>query len=71
MYTAPEGNGDHPEDSIPVRYNPYQINGAHKDVKPDAARRLDNYEDLQKEFLDTGECKRFIWFFPGTTYNFL
>lgn len=56
MYTAPEGNGDHPEDSIPVRYNPYQINGAHKDVKPDAARRLDNYEDLQKEFLDTGEC---------------
>ncbi|XP_040198583.1 centrosomal protein of 152 kDa isoform X2 [Rana temporaria] len=56
MYTAPQGNGDHPEDSIPVRYNPYQINGAHKDVIPDAARRLDNYEDLQKEFLDTGEC---------------
>ncbi|KAM5171085.1 centrosomal protein of 152 kDa [Mantella aurantiaca] len=55
MFTAPEGNGDHPEESIPVRYNPYQINGAHKDVKPDTTRRLDNYEDLQKEFLQTGE----------------
>ncbi|XP_018418404.1 PREDICTED: centrosomal protein of 152 kDa [Nanorana parkeri] len=55
VFTASEGNGGHPEDSIPVRYNPYQINVL-KDVKPDAARRLDNYDDLQREFLDTGEC---------------
>ncbi|XP_072258504.1 centrosomal protein of 152 kDa isoform X2 [Pyxicephalus adspersus] len=56
IFTAPEGNGDNPEESVPVRYNPYQIVGTHKDVKSDAPRRLDKYDDLQREFLDTGEC---------------
>ncbi|XP_068131524.1 centrosomal protein of 152 kDa isoform X2 [Hyperolius riggenbachi] len=57
MFTVPEGNGDQIADTIPVRYNPYQLNGVRKDViKPDPARGDGNYEDLQREFLDTGEC---------------
>ncbi|KAM9311882.1 centrosomal protein of 152 kDa [Gastrophryne carolinensis] len=56
-FGSAEGNGGQSVDSVPVRYNPYPINGAHKDVvNTELTRKNDNYDDLQREFLDTGEC---------------
>ncbi|XP_044135559.1 centrosomal protein of 152 kDa [Bufo gargarizans] len=57
MFPASEGNGHQISEPIQMKYNPYQINGIRKDASSqDPPRRDDNYGDLQREFLDTGEC---------------
>ncbi|XP_075064077.1 centrosomal protein of 152 kDa isoform X2 [Mixophyes fleayi] len=57
IFIAPEGNGHQPAETLQIKYNPYQLNAARKDVvNPDLAIRDDHYDDLQREFLDTGEC---------------
>ncbi|XP_063782115.1 centrosomal protein of 152 kDa isoform X2 [Pseudophryne corroboree] len=57
QFTASEGNGHQPAETTQIKYNPYQLNVARKEVvNQDPVRRNDNYDDLQREFLDTGEC---------------
>ncbi|XP_073509173.1 centrosomal protein of 152 kDa [Phyllobates terribilis] len=57
MFPASEGNGHHTSETIQLKYNPYQLNVTRNDVaKQDPIRRDDKYGDLQREFLDTGEC---------------
>ncbi|XP_077119827.1 centrosomal protein of 152 kDa isoform X1 [Ranitomeya variabilis] len=58
IFPAAERNGHHTSESIQLKYNPYQLNVTRKDVaaNQDPIRRDDKYGDLQREFLDTGEC---------------
>ncbi|KAM4035832.1 centrosomal protein of 152 kDa [Anomaloglossus baeobatrachus] len=57
MFPASEGNGPHTSETIQVKYNPYQVNVTRKDAtNQEPGRRDDKYGDLQREFLDTGEC---------------
>ncbi|XP_066448715.1 centrosomal protein of 152 kDa isoform X2 [Eleutherodactylus coqui] len=57
MFPVSDGNGHQTSENIQLKYNPYQLNVARKDgANPDAVRRDDHYGDLQREFLDTGEC---------------
>ncbi|XP_056428241.1 centrosomal protein of 152 kDa isoform X2 [Hyla sarda] len=58
IFPASEGNSHQTSEAIQLKYNPYQLNVIQKDVaKQDLIRRDDNYGDLQREFLDTGEYK--------------
>ncbi|CAH2274016.1 centrosomal of 152 kDa isoform X2 [Pelobates cultripes] len=51
-----EVTNSQPTESIQVKYHPYQINAAQKDLtSQDPARCGDKFDDLQREFLDTGE----------------
>ncbi|XP_053321483.1 centrosomal protein of 152 kDa [Spea bombifrons] len=55
-FVTPEGINNQPTESIQVSYNPYQLNVTRKDLlKLDPGRRDDRFDDLQREFLDTGE----------------
>ncbi|XP_069839258.1 centrosomal protein of 152 kDa isoform X2 [Dendropsophus ebraccatus] len=57
MFPASEGNSHQTSETIQLKYNPYQLNVTRKDVtSQDLIRRDDNYGDLQRDFLDTGEC---------------
>ncbi|XP_075132301.1 centrosomal protein of 152 kDa [Leptodactylus fuscus] len=57
IFPASEGNVHQVSETIQLKYNPYQLNAMRKDVADhDPIRREDNYGDLQREFLDTGEC---------------
>lgn len=57
IFPTSEGNGHQTSETIQLKYNPYQNNVIRKDVaNQDPLRRDDNYGDLQREFLDTGEC---------------
>ncbi|XP_073424558.1 centrosomal protein of 152 kDa [Dendrobates tinctorius] len=58
IFPAAEANGHHTSESIQLKYNPYQLNVTRKDVatNQDPIGRDDKYGDLQREFLDTGEC---------------
>ncbi|XP_075431759.1 centrosomal protein of 152 kDa isoform X2 [Ascaphus truei] len=55
-FIASEGTSNQPVESIQVKYNPYQLNVAHKNlVNQDTAKRGDHFDEMQREFLDTGE----------------
>ncbi|XP_075714141.1 centrosomal protein of 152 kDa [Rhinoderma darwinii] len=57
MFHASEGNGHQTSEPIQLKYNPYKLNATQKDLtNQDTMRRDDHYGDLQREFLDTGEC---------------
>ncbi|XP_072004356.1 centrosomal protein of 152 kDa isoform X3 [Engystomops pustulosus] len=56
-FPASDENGHQTSETTQLKYKPYQLNGVRKDAAhQDPMRRDDNYADLQREFLDTGEC---------------
>uniref|UniRef100_A0A8C5Q5I4 Centrosomal protein 152 n=1 Tax=Leptobrachium leishanense TaxID=445787 RepID=A0A8C5Q5I4_9ANUR len=55
-FVTSEGTHSQPSESVQVKYHPYPLNAPQKDLKTqDPARSEDHYDDLQREFLETGE----------------
>ncbi|KAG8440507.1 hypothetical protein GDO86_006310 [Hymenochirus boettgeri] len=55
-FTAPEETNHQPGELFQVKYNPYKSNIAWKDeMNKDIERKVGKFDDLQREFLDTGE----------------
>ncbi|KAM8974640.1 centrosomal protein of 152 kDa [Pelodytes ibericus] len=55
-FLTSEITNNHPAESVQVTYHPYQPNGVRKDlVNQDPSGRDDHFDDLQRQFLDTGE----------------
>ncbi|XP_030045416.1 centrosomal protein of 152 kDa [Microcaecilia unicolor] len=54
-FVAPEMASSQPSELYHVKYNPYQPTIKHKGTAAQEIRRDERYEELQKEFLDTGE----------------
>ncbi|XP_018110908.1 centrosomal protein of 152 kDa-like isoform X2 [Xenopus laevis] len=55
-FAVPEESSNQSTEPFQVKYNPYQINVARKDdISQEPGRRDGNFDDLQREFLDTGE----------------